>query len=52
MHPPLTTQKVEGYQRGVLAFKMLKQLIEGDEPEEKHVYIRSAIIERESLKKL
>jgi LacI family transcriptional regulator, galactose operon repressor len=49
IHPPLTTQKVEGYQRGILVFKMLKQLMEGDELEEKHIYIRSEILERESL---
>ena len=52
MHPPLTTQKVEGYKRGALVFKMLGQLMDGDKLEEKHVYIRSVIVERESLKKI
>jgi LacI family transcriptional regulator len=52
IHPPLSTQKVEGYKRGTLVFKMLKQLMEGEKPEEKHVYIGSEILERESLKKI
>ena len=52
MNPPLTTQKVEGYKRGTLVFKMLGQLMNGDELEEKHVYMRSEIVERESLKRI
>ena len=52
IHPPLTTEKVEGYRRGILSFRMLKTLLDGEELEEKHVYLRSVIIERESLKKI
>ncbi len=52
IHPPLTTEKVEGYRRGILAFRMLKKLLDGEELKEKHVYLRSIIIERESLKKI
>ena len=52
INPPLTTQKVEGYKRGTLVFEMLGQLMNGDKPTEKHVYIRSAIIERKSLKRI
>ena len=52
IHPPLTTQKVEGYKRGTMVFKMLGELMNGDKPEEKHVYIRSVIIERESLNRI
>ena len=51
-HPPLTTEKVDGYRRGLAAFKMLKTLLDGEIPEEKHVKIRSVIVERESLKKI
>ena len=50
--PPLTTEKVEGYRRGTLAFKMVKALLDGEDLKEKHVYIRSVIIERESLKSM
>ena len=52
IHPPLTTEKVEGYRRGTLAFKMVKALLDGEDLKEKHVYIRSVIIERESLKSM
>jgi len=52
VRPPLTTESVSGYQRGILAFDMLKTLLDGEEPEEKHVYIRSGVVERESLKNL
>lgn len=52
IHPPLTTQRVEGYKRGTLVFKMLGQLMDGDKLKEKHVNIRSVIVERESLKRI
>lgn len=52
MNPPLTTQKLEGYKRGSLVFKMLEQLMAKEKLEKKHIYIRSVIIERESLKKI
>lgn len=52
VHPPLTTEKVEGYRRGILAFKMLKTLLDGEELKEKHIHIRSVIVERESLKRI
>ncbi len=51
-NPPLTTEKVEGYRRGIMAFKMLKTLLDGEELKEKHMKIRSVIIERDSLKKI
>jgi len=51
-NPPLTTEKVEGYRRGLMAFKMLKSLLDGEEEKEKHVKIRSVIVERNSLKKI
>ncbi len=52
INPPLTTEKVEGYRRGTTAFRMIKTLLDGEELEEKHVYLRSVIIERESLKRI
>ena len=52
VHPPLTTEKVEGYRRGTLAFRMLKTLLDEERLQERHVYIRSVIVERESLKKI
>ncbi len=51
-NPPLTTEKVEGYRRGVMAFKMLKSLLDGEDLKEKHLKIRSVIVERNSLKKI
>ncbi len=51
-NPPLTTEKVEGYRRGIMAFKMLKALLDGEELKEKHMKIRSVIVERDSLKKI
>ncbi len=52
IHPPLTTEKVEGHRRGILAFRMLKTLLDGEKLQEKHIYLRSVIIERESLKRI
>lgn len=51
-NPPLTTEKVEGYRRGLMAFRMLKALLDGAELKEKHIQIRSVIVERDSLKKI
>ncbi|MCK5736867.1 MAG: substrate-binding domain-containing protein, partial [Spirochaetaceae bacterium] len=51
-NPPLTTEKVEGYRRGMMAFKMLKTLLDGEELQEKHMKIRSVIVGRDSLKKI
>jgi DNA-binding LacI/PurR family transcriptional regulator len=51
-NPPLTTEKVEGYRRGLMAFKSLKTLLDGKELEKKHIKIRSVIVERDSLKKI
>jgi len=51
-HPPLTTEKVEGYRRGLMAFKFLKSLLDGEELKEKHLKIPSVIVERKSLKKI
>ena len=51
-NPPLTTEKVEGYLRGQLAFKMLKTLLDGEIPEDKHHKIRSVIVERDSLENM
>ena len=51
-NPPLTTEKVDGYHRGLTAFKMLKSLLDGEDLKEKHIKIRSVIVERDSLKKI
>ncbi len=51
-NPPLTTEKVDGYHRGLMAFKMLKSLLDGEDLKEKHIKIRSVIVERDSLKKI
>jgi LacI family transcriptional regulator len=51
VNPALTTVKLSGFERGQVAIKTMKSLMDGQAVEQ-HVFIKSHIVERASLKRL
>ena len=49
VHPALTTEVLDGFGRGKKACQMMCALINSEEIDDKHIFISSAIVERDSL---
>lgn len=49
IHPALTTEILDGFSRGKKACELMCSLIRSEIIEDKHIFIRSAFVERDSL---
>ena len=49
IHPALTTEILDGFSRGKKACELMCSLMHSEEIEDRHIFIRSAFVERDSL---